>query len=125
MSRPRGPAVHGRDALVDAFDAALERDDPLELQQLILDVSLEARSRRWAEWACAKLARHRNANVRGNALQGFGHLARRFGEVDPARARRPIETGLYADNEYVREKATSAADDVDTHLSWRVQRPAE
>jgi hypothetical protein len=110
---------------VDAFDAALERDDPFELQELILEVALQARDRRWAEWACARLARHRDANVRGNALVGFGHLARRFGELDRTRARGPIEAGLYAHNEYVREKAESAADDVDAHLSWSVRRPPD
>ena len=125
MTQARVRASGIRDTLMDSFDAALERDDPFELQELILVIALEARGRKWAEWACGRLARHRNANVRGNALAGFGHLARRFGKLDPTRARGPIETGLYADNEYIREKAESAADDVDAHLSWNLRRPPD
>jgi hypothetical protein len=41
-----------RDPLMERFDAALERDDPSELQLLILDVALESNAREWAEWAC-------------------------------------------------------------------------
>jgi hypothetical protein len=114
-----------RDPLSVAFDAALERDDPFELQEMVVQIALESEDSDWAEWACARLARHRNANVRGNALQSFGHLARRFGRLDPRRARPLIENGLHAHHEYVREQAASAADDVDAFLSWRVIRPSQ
>lgn len=107
----------------DEFEAALLRDDPFELEELIHEIALESEQREWAEWACARLARHRNANVRGNALLGFGHLARRFGTLDASRAKPLIENGLHAHNEYVRERAESAADDVNAHLSWSVSRP--
>jgi len=112
-----------RSPLVDRFAAALERDDPLELQLLILEVALESPEREWAEWACAQLVKHRNANVRGNALRGFGHLARRFGMLDPNRVKPLIEAGLHAHHEYVREQAESAADDVAAYLAWQVERP--
>jgi hypothetical protein len=119
-------AVSSEDRLRKGFEAALERDDPIELQHLILDVALECedRDREWAECCCAQLAKHRNANVRGNALLGFGHLARRFGQLDRNRVRRLIEIGLHAHNEYVRERAESAADDLETYLSWNFERPA-
>ncbi len=107
------------------FVAALERDDPVELQQLVIELALEADDREWAEVCCARLARHRNANVRGNALLGFGHLARRFGQLDRRRVQRLIEIGLHAHNEYVRSQAESAADDVETFLAWSVSRPAQ
>ncbi len=106
------------------FVAALERDDPVELQQLVIELALEADDREWAEVCCVRLARHRNANVRGNALLGFGHLARRFGQLDRRRVQRLIEIGLHAHNEYVRTQAESAADDVETFLAWSVSRPA-
>ena len=112
-----------RDRMSAPFEAALERDDPFELQDMVLQIALESEDQEWAEWACARLARHRNANVRGNALQGFGHLARRFGRLDPKRARPLIENGLHAHHEYIREQAASAADDVDAYLSWSVSRP--
>jgi hypothetical protein len=62
--------------------------------------------------------------VRGNALAGFGHLARRFGMLDRRRVQRLIEIGLHAHHEYVRAQAESAADDVETFLSWKLARPA-
>ena len=117
-------AVSSEERLRKRFEAALERDVPIELQQSILDVTLECEDREWAECCCAQLARHRNANVRGNALLGLGHLARRFGRLDRNRVKRLIEVGLYAHNEYVRERAESAADDLETFLSWSFDRPA-
>ncbi len=112
-----------RDSLQDRFEAALERDDPPELQRLILEVALEAQNQMWAEVCCARLTRHRNANVRGNALSGLGHVARRFGQLDRRRVHRLIEVGLHAHNEAVRAGAESAADDTETFLSWRFDRP--
>jgi hypothetical protein len=113
-----------REPLQQRFDAALERDDPVELQGLVLEVALEAQNREWAEVCCARMARHRNANLRGCALRGLGHLARRFGQLDRRRVQRLIEIGLHAHNEAVRAGAESAADDTETFLAWRFERPA-
>jgi hypothetical protein len=106
-----------------SFEHALERDDPIELQRLVLDVALHSESREWAECTCADLARHRNAHVRGNALLGFGHLARRFGALDRRRVQRLVEKGLFAHHEYIREQAQSAAQDLETFLSWHFDPP--
>ena len=112
------------DPLMQRFDDALERDDSIELQRLALEVALDCEEREWAETGLARLAKHHNANVRGDALAGFGHLARRFGILDRNRVQRLIETGLHAHHEYVREQAESAAADVETYLSWQLDRPA-
>ncbi len=117
-------ALSSDDRLRKRLEAALERDAPIELQQLILDVALECEEQEWVELCCVRLAKHRNANVRGNALLGFGHLARRFGRLDRHRVKRLIEIGLHAHNEYVRERAESAADDLETFLFWSFDRPA-
>lgn len=105
------------------FERALERDDPSELRGLVIEIALEAEDRAFAENCCARLARHRNADVKGHALLGFGHLARRFGQLDRRRVQRLIEVGLHAHNELVRERAESAADDAETYLAWRIERP--
>lgn len=110
--------------LQQSLERALEQDDAIALQQLVLEVALNAESREWAECTCADLARHRNAHVRGNALAGFGHLARRFGALDRRRVQRLVEIGLFAHHEYVREQAESAAEDLETFLAWRFDRPA-
>ncbi len=106
------------------IEKALERDDPVELEQLVIEVALESDDRIWAECTCAQLARHRSAGVRGGALLGFGHLARRFGALDRRRVHRLVEIGLFAPNELVRDRAHSAADDLETFLAWRFERPA-
>ena len=103
----------------DAVEEALERDDPAELMDLILEIALEAADRKFAENVCARLARHRNANVRGNAVLGFGHLARRFGRLDGHRIQRLVEIALHDRSAYVREQAHSAAEDLTTFLAWK------
>ena len=105
-----------------SVEKALERDDPIELQRVVLEVALESHEPAWAEYTCAQLARHRNAHVRGNALVGFGHLARRFGNLDRRRVQRLVERGLFAHHEYVRQQAESAADDLETFLAWHFER---
>ena len=68
------------------------------------------------------IASHPHFNVRGNAVLGFSHLARRFGRLDSA-AREIIEAGLRDGDSYVRGHANAAADDVQHFLGWKVVRP--
>ena len=65
----------------ERVEDALTRDDPFELMDVITEVALEAEPWDFAQACCVQLARHRNATVRGNAVNGFGHLARRFGRL--------------------------------------------
>jgi hypothetical protein len=116
--------VSDSDELRRRFERALAEDRTSELRELVQRVAFEAEDARWAEVACARLARHRNALLRGDALAAFGHLARRFGQLDRRRVQRLVEIGLHAHHEYVRERAASAADDLETYLAWRLDRPA-
>ena len=106
-----------------AFERALAEGEVAALPDLVLKVAAEAEDARWAEVCCAQLARHRNAQVKGSALAALGHLARRFGRLDRRRVQRLVENGLHARHEFVREQAESAAADMETHLSWRFDRP--
>ena len=72
--------------------AALGRAEPEELLRVVLAVALHAQDLAWASEVCLQLARHQHFNVRGNAILGLGHLARRFGRLDPV-ARDVIEEG--------------------------------
>lgn len=116
--------IRGEAELRSHTEAALERDDPVELERLVIEVALGSEDRVWAEYTCAQLARHRSAGVRGGALLGFGHLARRFGALNRRRVHRLVEIGLFAHNELVRGHAESAAEDLETFLAWRFERPA-
>jgi hypothetical protein len=101
----------------------LERDDPVELIDWIVEFAGESGDRELAENCCVRLARHRNAMVRGNALLGFGHLARRFGRLDANRVKRLVETGLHDGSDYTRQQARSAAEDLKTFLAWDFDLP--
>ena len=105
------------------IEEAIERDDSIELMDLVVQLALEESDRRFAENCCAKLARHRNAMVRGNAVLGFGHLARRFGELDGRRIHRLVDIALHDRSDYVRTQAASAAVDLATFLSWEFSSP--
>jgi len=102
-------------------EEALERDDPVELMDWILELASEGGDRALAENCCARLARHRNAMVRGNAMLGFGHLARRFGRLDAQRIKRLDDSALHDGSGYVREQARSAAEDLRTFLAWEFE----
>jgi hypothetical protein len=107
----------------EQVEDALLRDDPFELMDVISRVALEAEPWDFAQACCVQLARHRNAMVRGNAVNGFGQLARRFGRLDPNVVKRLVDRALQDRNEYVREQALSAADDLATFLAWDFERP--
>jgi len=102
-------------------EGVLERDDPVELMDWIVELASESADRDLAESCCARLARHRNAMVRGNAMLGFGHLARRFGRLDAHRVKRLVEIALRERSEYVRAQARSAAEDLRTFLAWEFE----
>src|SRR5262245_2619024 len=101
-------------------EAAIERDDAPELRELVLEIALEAENREWAQSCLIQLARHRDAEVRGNAMLGFGHLARRFGRLEP-RVRRIVSIAFVDPSPSVREKARSAALDLRTFLRWELE----
>ena len=114
-----------REAFRRRVEAAIGRDDPRELVDVVLEIALEAEEREWAQACCATLARHRDANVRGDAVSGLGHLARRFGQLDPHRVKRIVEIALWDRSDYVRSQAKSAAEDLATFLQWEFEGPAQ
>ena len=103
-------------------EAAIARGRPDELLYAVLSASLYSDELEWAQDVCLRLAAHPHFNVRGNALLGFGHLARRFGRLDEARVRPLLEAGMRDADEYVRGQAHDAADDAEHFLGWKVER---
>jgi hypothetical protein len=103
---------------------AIERDDSAELADLAFEVGLSGQPWEWAQSCCIQLARHRSAGVRASALASFGHLARRFGRLDPGRVRRIVEIALHDPSAAVRARADDVADDLRTFLGWEIERPA-
>lgn len=101
-----------------AVSAAIERDDPDELLYVPVSVSLYAEDLAWAEAICVRLAHHDHFNVRGNAILGFAHLARRFKTLDRARVAPLVRAALNDPDAYVRGHAHDALDDIRHFLGW-------
>jgi hypothetical protein len=104
------------------IDLAISRNEPDELSRAVLSAALYADNSQWAEDICVRLAGHENANVRGNAVLGFGHIARINRNLTESRVRPLIEDALRDEDAYVRDQAESAADDVESFLRWRINR---
>ena len=72
-----------RDGWTEAdIEAVLANGEPQELLYVPIVVSLDPPDWAWSQAICVRLAGHPDANVRGNAILGFGHLARVCGKLD-------------------------------------------
>jgi hypothetical protein len=100
----------------------INRGDPQELLYVPIVVGMNAdlHDRAWSETICVSLASHPNWNVRGNAMLGFGHIARTCRALDVARALPVLSAGLADPHEYVRDHANSAASDLEMFLGVAV-----
>lgn len=100
------------------IEAAFDRNDPAELALVSLTVSLSSGDPVLASSVCVRLSRLGQEAVRGNALLGLGHLARRFRSLDEPSVRPVIEAGLADPSAAVRSSAASAADEIHQFLGW-------
>lgn len=109
------------------IEEALVRNHPDELLHIPIALSLdppESSHPGYAERVCRRLARHPDPTVRGNALLGFGHLARTVGVMErPEEVRALVCAGLADASDYVRGQAEAATMDLRHFLKWRIRRP--
>ena len=101
------------------IEAAILRDDSDELVYAVLSAALYAYDAGWAENICARLAAHENENVRGNAILGFGHIARIHGQLTEAKVKPLIESAFEDESAFVRDHADSVKDDTKMFLHWK------
>jgi hypothetical protein len=104
-------------------EAAIERNVPEELLYAVVSAAMYANDAEWAESVCLRLATHPHFNVRGNALLGFGHIARIHRRLSRRRVLPLLEAGFHDPHDYVRGHAHGAADDISHYLGWRIRRP--
>lgn len=97
---------------------AMQRGDLQELIHVPIFVSLnvERYGREWAENICMTLANHPDFNVRGNAVLGFGHIARICKALSVEKILPIVKKALNDDDDYVRDQATCAAEDIQFFL---------
>ena len=104
------------------IEAAILRDNPEELLIAVLSAALYAEDGTWAEEVCIRLAAHEHFNVRGNAILGFGHIARIDRQLTEETVKPLIEVALEDESEYVRGQAEGAKDDIKHFLRWKFKR---
>ncbi|MDP9353181.1 MAG: hypothetical protein M3P51_16800 [Chloroflexota bacterium] len=105
-------------------EEAIARDRPEELLYAVISVALYAEDPIWAEDVCVRLAAHTHFNVRGNAILGFGHIARVHHQLTRERVQPIIEAAFADPDPYVRAHAEDAASDVSHFLGWSIRRSA-
>jgi hypothetical protein len=103
-------------------EAALVADDPEKLLQAVVAVSMHEEDQKYAEELCVRLSRHPHFNVRGNAVLGFGHIARVHGKLEKKTVQPIIAAALKDQDEYVRGQAYSAKDDTEHFLRWKYEK---
>jgi hypothetical protein len=108
----------------DEIESAIACDDSEQLVYAALAAAFYDDDAHWIEQVCARLANHPNANVRGNAVEGFGHIARIHRTLNQ-RVKPLIERALSDEDSWVRGKAYDAAGDVTHFLEWDFDLPSD
>lgn len=101
-------------------EAVVSRGVPDELLYVPIVITMDPPDCAWAEAICLSLAKHPHFNVRGNAILGFGHLARTCRCLDLATVSPVIAAALQDEHEYVRGHAEDAAGDVLHYLKSHI-----
>lgn len=101
---------------------ALADNNTHELLDVVLAVALYSDDFEYAENICIQLSNHENFNVRGNAIQGFGHIARIHGKLSENKIKPIIKRALKDENKIVRGNAIDAKDDIEQFLNWKFNK---
>ena len=105
-----------------SVERALKRNNPKTLAVLVINVVLSSDDFEFAQDLCVRLAHHPDEWVRGNAILGFGHLARLDRKLDRKRVRPLILAARHDPSKVVRGQAECAMSDTRTFLRWRCPR---
>ncbi len=105
---------------IEEMEVAIQNNKAEELLYVPIWITMDPPDCEWAQNICMKLSNHENYNVRGNAILGFGHLARTCGTLKEESIKPIIKAALNDKNEYVRGQAQDAASDIEHYLHWKV-----
>ena len=100
---------------------ALSRCEMEKASLLIIGMALHSQAADSAAQVCLEAASSPHPIVRGNAILGFGHLARRFGSLERSSVEPLLVSAMSDPEAYVRSQATSAADDIQQFLGWVIR----
>ena len=105
---------------MEEVEAVIARGIPEEVLYVPIVVSMEPPDCEWAQEICISLASHEHFNVRGNAILGFGHLARTCRRLDLPRVLPLVSAALKDESEYVRGHAIDVVGDIKHYLKAAV-----
>jgi hypothetical protein len=121
MPQPRLKYERIDEVTREAVEQALREDNPEVLLRVVIAVSMYEPDWRYAQDLCIRLSFHIHFNVRGNAVLGFGHIARVHRQLDQAMVQPIIQAALRDEDSYIRGQAHSAMDDTAFFLKWHYE----
>ncbi len=101
---------------------AVNENDTDKLLLMVLSVALYSDDYEYAGNFCVQFSNHEHFNVRGNAIQSFGNIARIHGKLNEEKIKPIIKKALRDKNEVVRGNAIDAKDDAKTFLKWKFNK---
>lgn len=105
----------------EGIEEAISRDNSKELLYAVLSVALYSEDSEYAEKICIQLSKHKNFNVRGNAILGFSHIARIHEKLNENLVKPIILKALKDEDEYVRGHAEDVKEDIEHWLNWNFE----
>lgn len=105
---------------------AVKRNEPESQSRAVIAVVLHELDHEFAQELCVRLSKHPHFNVRGNAILGFGHLARIHRHLNQAIVQPIVAAALCDPNDFIRGQAHAACDDTAFFLNWdysNIQQP--
>lgn len=106
-----------QDWTTEGIKRALNRDKVEELIRIPITITMNPADCDWALSVCIRLATHQNPSVRGNAVLGFGHLARTCPVLDLSSTAPFVSAALDDTQAYVRGHAEIAREDIEQFRS--------
>lgn len=103
----------------EMVEEAISRGDAGRLHRWVIAVSMYDKDAAYAEDLCLRLSGHPDELVRGNAIMGFGHIARVHRRLDESRVKPLIIAALLDSSWHVSGHAYSAKDDTHQFLGWK------
>ena len=104
------------------MEEAFVENDIEKLTYVSLFASLYYEDRDFAEEICIKLAAHPSSNVRAMAIESFEHIARIDGKLNKEIVKPILEKALNDEDEFVRQKADDAKDEIKYFLKWKFNK---
>lgn len=102
----------------EKIEEAISRGDAEHLSRWVVAVSMYDADASYAEALCLRLSDHPDECVRGNAILGFGHIARVHRRLDEARVKPLIVAAFLDSSWHVTGHAFSAREDTPFFLGW-------